>query len=155
MAFDKVIDSAELDANLTAVANAIRTKGGTTEPLVFPDGFVSAVEGIQAGGGNSLLSGSFTPVELVNSITLEFERPISNIIIAKPNPTLGLGFNYAICHVHIPGVCLMCVTTNLTGNSNAIASTVESRLTISDDGMKVTASSDRNYGTFEYQWIAW
>lgn len=51
MALDKVIDSAELDANLTAVADAIRTKGGTTEQLSFPDGFVSAVEGIQVGGG--------------------------------------------------------------------------------------------------------
>lgn len=51
MALDKVIDSAELDANLTAVADAIRTKGGTTGELEFPNGFVSAVEGIQAGGG--------------------------------------------------------------------------------------------------------
>ena len=51
MALDKVIDSAQLDADLTAVADAIRTKGGTSEALSFPDGFVSAVEGIQAGGG--------------------------------------------------------------------------------------------------------
>lgn len=39
------------DSSLTAVADAIRTKGGTSEALSFPDGFVSAVEGIQAGGG--------------------------------------------------------------------------------------------------------
>ena len=52
MAFDKVIDSAVLDANLTSVADAIRAKGGTSEPLSFPDGFVNAVEGIQAGGGS-------------------------------------------------------------------------------------------------------
>lgn len=51
MALDKLIDSAELDANLTAVADAIRSKGSTTEQLSFPDGFVSAVEGIQAGDG--------------------------------------------------------------------------------------------------------
>ena len=37
--------------DLTAVADAIRAKGGTSEALVFPDGFVSAVESIQAGGG--------------------------------------------------------------------------------------------------------
>lgn len=54
MALDKVIDSAQLDADLTAVADAIRTKGGTTEQLSFPDGFVSAVEGIQAGGGDDV-----------------------------------------------------------------------------------------------------
>lgn len=40
------------DTSLTAVADAIRTKGGTSEALSFPDGFVSAVEGIQAGGGD-------------------------------------------------------------------------------------------------------
>ena len=34
------------DTDLTAVANAIRTKGGTSAQLVFPSGFVSAVEAI-------------------------------------------------------------------------------------------------------------
>ena len=29
--------------DLTAVANAIREKGGTTAPLVYPDGFVTAI----------------------------------------------------------------------------------------------------------------
>lgn len=37
------------DTELTSVADAIREKGGTTEPLSFPAGFVSAVESIQAG----------------------------------------------------------------------------------------------------------
>ena len=51
MALDKVIDSAVLDAGLTSVADAIRARGGTSGQLAFPGGFVSAVEGIQAGGG--------------------------------------------------------------------------------------------------------
>ena len=51
MAYDKVIDSSALDANLASIAEAIRTKGGTTDQLVFPDGFISAIEAIQAGGG--------------------------------------------------------------------------------------------------------
>lgn len=38
------------DTSLTAVADAIREKSGTDDSLAFPDGFVSAVEGIQAGG---------------------------------------------------------------------------------------------------------
>ena len=40
-------------ADLTSVADAIRTKGGTSAALAFPDGFVSAVEAIQAGGGEA------------------------------------------------------------------------------------------------------
>lgn len=34
-------------ADLTAVADAIRTKGGTSAQLAFPDGFVSAVQAIE------------------------------------------------------------------------------------------------------------
>lgn len=39
------------DTDLTAIANAIRTKGGTSAELEFPNGFVSAVEAIPSGGG--------------------------------------------------------------------------------------------------------
>ena len=37
-------------ADLTKVADAIRAKGGTSEPLIYPDGFVSAIGNIQTGG---------------------------------------------------------------------------------------------------------
>lgn len=49
MAVDKLVDSTQLDADLTSVANAIRTKGGTSAQLAFPAGFVSAVEAIPSG----------------------------------------------------------------------------------------------------------
>lgn len=39
-------------ASLTAVADAIREKGGTTAPLSFPAGMASAIRGIQSGGGD-------------------------------------------------------------------------------------------------------
>ena len=38
------------DTDLTAVANAIRTKGGTSGQLTYPNGFVAAVEAIKTGG---------------------------------------------------------------------------------------------------------
>ena len=50
MAYDKVIDSSVLDANLKSVANAIRTKGGTSANLAFPTGFVNAISEIETGG---------------------------------------------------------------------------------------------------------
>ena len=49
MAVDKLVDSTQLDADLTSVANAIRTKGGTSSQLAFPSGFVSAVQAIPTG----------------------------------------------------------------------------------------------------------
>ena len=35
--------------DLTKVASAIREKGGTSDPLVYPDGFVTAIQAIQTG----------------------------------------------------------------------------------------------------------
>ena len=46
MAYRKVNDN-----SLVSVADAIRSKGGTSDALVFPDGFVSAISAIQTGGG--------------------------------------------------------------------------------------------------------
>ena len=51
MAVDNLVDSSQLDADLTSVANAIRTKGGTSASLAFPADFVSAIGAIPTGGG--------------------------------------------------------------------------------------------------------
>lgn len=73
MAYDKVVDSAALDTQLTSIADAIRAKTGGSDSLVFPDGFSQAIAAIEAGGdsgggdggwaidGFTLLSGTFTP----------------------------------------------------------------------------------------------
>ncbi len=57
MAVDKLVDSTQLNSDLTSVANAIRTKGATSGQLVFPAGFVSAIGDISGdGGGNANVS---------------------------------------------------------------------------------------------------
>jgi hypothetical protein len=43
MAVDKLVDSTQLDADLTDVADEIRTAGGTLLPLSFPDDYVVAI----------------------------------------------------------------------------------------------------------------
>ena len=53
MSLDKVVDSAVLDAGMKSVADAIRAKTGTTDLLAWPDGFKTAVDGIQTGGGTT------------------------------------------------------------------------------------------------------
>lgn len=50
MALDKLVDSTQLDNNLTSVANAIRAKSGGTGQLAFPAGFVSEIGNISGGG---------------------------------------------------------------------------------------------------------
>lgn len=55
MAFDTVIDKARLETAMTASANAIREKTGSTEPIAWhPDkGFAEAITSIETGGGGS------------------------------------------------------------------------------------------------------
>lgn len=48
-------------SDLTSVADAIRTKGGTSAELAFPADFVSAIEAIAAGGGLEYDMGTYTP----------------------------------------------------------------------------------------------
>lgn len=74
MAYDKVVDSSVLDAGLTAVANAIRTKTGKTGTLEFPSGMASAIGEIA--GEIKTATGTFTPASYSEGITvsgLEFE----------------------------------------------------------------------------------
>lgn len=49
--------------DMTSVANAIRTAGGTSAQLAFPSGFVTAIGNISGGGGSSVpaVVGTFTP----------------------------------------------------------------------------------------------
>lgn|GEM_PF-3308121 len=68
MAVDKLVDSTQLDTDLTAVANAIRTKGGTSVPLAFPSGFVSAVEAIETGGGGSAAVSVLNTLEITTDV---------------------------------------------------------------------------------------
>jgi hypothetical protein len=42
-------------ADLTAVANKIRSKGGTSAQLEFPSEFISAIEAISGGGGSAVV----------------------------------------------------------------------------------------------------
>ena len=61
--------------DLTKVAAAIREKGGTSDSLVYPDGFVTAIQAIQTGGATPGAPGDITFYDydgtIVTSWTLE------------------------------------------------------------------------------------
>lgn len=50
MAVDKLVDSTQLDADLTSVANAIRAKSGGSNSLAFPSEFITEIASIPTGG---------------------------------------------------------------------------------------------------------
>ena len=53
--------------DLTAVASAIRTKGGTSAQLEFPDEFVSAIAAIPTGGPEILVPDTYTQLEYIEN----------------------------------------------------------------------------------------
>lgn len=59
------------DTDLAAIADAIRAKGGTSDPLTFPGGFEDAIADIQSGGGGQVYTGT---IELQN-------EDVQNLII--------------------------------------------------------------------------
>lgn len=84
MAVDKLVDSTQLDADLTTVANAIRTKGGTSADLAFPAGFVSAVQAIPSGGGGVSVDDIATNTEPSGAISVSVQTIATHAFDSKP-----------------------------------------------------------------------
>lgn len=72
MSVDKLVDSTQLDTDLTSVANAIRTKGGTSASLTFPSDFVSAINAISGGGGSHNLPTGYTEYDYIESTGTQY-----------------------------------------------------------------------------------
>lgn len=64
------------DTDMTSVANAIRTKGGTSASLTFPGGWVTAIGNISGGGGDtwSWLGKNPTRIYQSNVLTTYFKN---------------------------------------------------------------------------------
>lgn len=82
MAYRKVNDT-----SIASVADAIRAKGGTSDALIFPDGFVSAISAIQTGGGSgggqAFQCGSVVSADGTNLVV---PCTLDNILIARAFP---------------------------------------------------------------------
>ena len=91
--------------DLTKVASAIREKGGTSDPLVYPEGFVAAIESIEAGGGGAgeLFHTEITPATSGEVLTLEVgekgERIAAMIVSVKVGSAFENNKNYGIMHI--------------------------------------------------------
>ena len=78
----------------TQIANAIRSKDGTTEPIVATD-FPQRILDIPSGGGSSdirLATGTFTPIADVNNVEIEHGLsaiPNFSIVFAIVDSSMG------------------------------------------------------------------
>ena len=92
MAYDKVVDSAALDAAMTYTASRIRNKTGDTNQIAWDSakGFGDAVDAISSGGGNP-----FEAFESLQSFELSNKSTITEFVANIPNVT-KLRYSFAV-----------------------------------------------------------
>lgn len=62
-------------ADMVSLANKIREKAGVSDGLVSPDGWIEAIDGIEAGGGVRIEQGSITFAEELQSYSFVEDSP--------------------------------------------------------------------------------
>ena len=83
-------------ADLTEVADAIRVKGGTSEPLVYPSGFVSAIQSIDTTGGTKPATLTITSSDYTGTQKGVFVFVNSEGHIERLDRSYGSGFTFPI-----------------------------------------------------------
>lgn len=160
MAYRKVAEE-----NLTAIADAIRAKSGGSDGLVFPDGFLAALESIEAGGGGGDIA-PFTSVKCGtfvanNTKTLTIDG-VSNCKIFAMRCIEESGY-YSDYVSHIVGTVLVNTEASLSGIGAVkgisvyfdakfvVASSAGTYPTISGDTLTFNYAL---YGTYEYVMVS-
>ena len=99
-------------ADLTSVANAIRTKGGTSASLAFPTGFVDAIDAI-SGGGNQIYMTQYT---MTGDTTIK--QFVDNISYAVHSTT-----------------CMICIRSNGSSPTTSGSYTINNYIAVFDNGV--------------------
>ena len=132
MATYKVVDADQLNADMTSVANSIRTKGGTTEALAWPDGYKTAIESIQTGGGGGSSGEPLDPVEVYNTT-----RPSDWL----PMPTPADNEMYLLFHIPDGVSSLLAFTVTCTGNYTVALGTVSGGSFVASSSVDIASGS--------------
>ena len=170
MAVDKLVDSTQLDADLTSVANAIRAKSGGSGQLAFPSGFVSEIGNIPSGGGNGIVllaSGTYTlatnaasfniPVNYTGTPAFAIITPVDYSSLPSGNKsTFYLGFlkiSDIAFNPAYPNSTGVVYQTKSTGSGAGIMGTTKD---IRSDAI-VTSNGSNNYKYLaaDYKWYIW
>ena len=129
MALDKLVDSTQLDTDLTSVADAIRAKGGPSGSLPFPNGFIQAVGQIETNGWTKQTvdtDGAVTQ-ELSPRVIYHFTGALTALTI-----TLGAAAEGTIAEYHFDFNC----------GSTAPTVTIPSAVTLPDN---TSFNANRHY----------
>lgn len=139
-------------ADLTAVADAIRAKTGTSEGLIFPDGFAAAIAAIPAGA--QVVMGTVTgSSKSTLTIAPGFEPTMAILTIAGNTYMNQQGYN---SHDQSIKIVFQDGKASLKrSSSGTYASSVTETLTTSYSNGSFVFTSQKNYliaGT--YDWMA-
>lgn len=120
--------------SITAVADAIREKGGTTAPLSFPDGMANAVREIQSGGAVSSVNGKTGVVKLtagdVGAVPVPETASVGQTIVVKAVDETGkpteweaaeLPNDFKLIHSNVLTEAVTSIIINKDLNGNAFS----------------------------------
>lgn len=113
MAIDKLVDSTQLDSDLTSVANAIRAKTGGSADLLFPSQFVQAVNSIpifnqnitiklknSLGASLSIRYAVYSSANIITGVNATLANAAeNNYLLLAQNGKIGLNINLAVTSV--------------------------------------------------------
>lgn len=159
MSVDKLVDSTQLNEDLTSVANAIRTKGGTSVQLAFPAGFVSAIDAIPTGGGVQIATGTVigddtTIVKFACSFLPDvvYVKRIDTTVLSSRVFGGFIGFSNGT----VEGKCLFQNNADTLNFSNYTGSLTDKGFSLSDGVVMFTTNlTDRKFSSeCEYMYYA-
>ena len=158
MSVDKLVDSTQLDADLTSVANAIRTKGGTSAALAFPAEFVSAIQAIPTGGGAAFAHGDFTPTEDLTSYTVDTGGDYDNFVMYRvAQGSTSVRSLRALMWKNLEyRKPLLVATTNNTGSGiQGFYNQQSGYITKSGSSFVYSNGTQKLAAGEQYEWVAW
>ena len=112
MALDALVDSTQLDSDLTSVANKIRQKSGGSSSLAFPSGFVSEIGNISGGGWVKTLSAVWdnTGLSVLTTDALDDLRDRLTVTATYMDDTSETVTGYALSGTLTAGTSTLTVT---------------------------------------------
>lgn len=138
------------DTNLSAVANAIRTKSGTSAQLSFPDGFVSAIGAIpamtllQTTSLGAVSTSSTTAVDMGKTVSVSNINAYDALLVETSVDTVVNGRHTCTC-----AWIWLTATTTISTKSGATIATAKQNMRASSGGATmVVRASTTAYGIY-------
>ena len=149
------------DTELTSIADAIRTKGGTSAPLVYPQGFIDAIMALPGGGGSSNYTVTVSLTNPRNSsqfVSCDIYEALSNdewgageyldaIISADGTKTIRLSSSVYGLNINVHGTSVSIPTSGISTTGGVTFKQVDGEIVIFEvtgDGTITLDSIDYN-----------